>query len=101
MGLICKYMDRYKKDERTGFTVINLAEIRKLEIATTGKDPFRMEDFPELVKLGYATNVNIKSNDEVFTTIKAEEFTRNFRLQRVVMAIHSINEQKAVGTKSA
>jgi CRP/FNR family cyclic AMP-dependent transcriptional regulator len=99
MGYMAKHMARGRKDEVAGVTHLNLAEIRKLETTEGGKEPFRMEEFPELVKLGYASNVNLKSSDEVFTTVKAESFIKAFRLQRVVMAIAAENEKKRKGGK--
>ena len=97
MGYIAKHLSKYKKDEITGTSRVNLAEVRKLETPEGGKEPFRMDEFPELVKLGYATNVDLKSNDEVFTNVKPEAFLRAFRMQRVVMAINAENEKKRKG----
>ncbi|OFZ18873.1 MAG: hypothetical protein A2X94_03090 [Bdellovibrionales bacterium GWB1_55_8] len=94
MSLIAKHLDRFGVDPTTGLKNVNLAEIRKLETAATGKEPFRVEEFPELVKLGYATNLNIKSQEEIFTTVKPDTFLQNYRLQRVAVSIQAINEQK-------
>ena len=57
----------------------------------------RIHDFAELVQLGYAGNINIKSNDEAFSLIKADRFVQTYRFQRVVMGVRAINEQKAKG----
>jgi len=97
MSCIVKNLTKYPKDNETGQTVINLAEIKKLETKEGGKEPFRLDEFPELVKLGYATNITIKSNDAAFTSIKAEAFTQAYRFQKVVMAIKMANEQKTKG----
>jgi len=97
LSLIAKHLPKYPKDQETGLSTVNLAEIRKAESQTSGKEPFRMDEFPELVKLGYATNVTIKSNDAMFTTIKPETFLQTYRFQRVVMAISVVNEQKRKG----
>jgi hypothetical protein len=56
-----------------------------------------MDDFSELVQLGYAGNINIKSNDEAISVIKTDTFVQTYRFQRVVMGIRAINEQKAKG----
>ncbi len=93
MGLIVKHLEGTAPDPGTGNTTVNVAEIRKLE-SVGGKNPFRMDEFPELVKLGYCTNITIKSGDAMFTTIRADEFKKIFRLQRAAMAIHGVNEQK-------
>lgn len=94
MSLISKHLVKYQKDETTGLSTVNLAEIRSVESALTGKEPFRMEEFQQLVKLGYASNLTIKSNSEVFTSVNPDTFTQAYRLQRVVLAIHVVNEQK-------
>jgi hypothetical protein len=49
------------------------------------------------VKIGYCTNVAIKSSDEAYTELKAEEFIKAYRMQRVVMALNAVNEQKRKG----
>jgi hypothetical protein len=97
MAMIAKHLSKYPKDNVTGMTTVNLAEIKKIEQTATGKEPFRMDEFPELVKLGYATNVTIKSSEAVFTTLKAETFVQAYRMQKVVKAIHVVNEQKRKG----
>jgi hypothetical protein len=56
-----------------------------------------MEEFPELVKLGYCTQVNIKSSSEVFTNVKSDTFVQAYKLQRVVIAINAATEQKRKG----
>ncbi|OFZ34162.1 MAG: hypothetical protein A2070_05790 [Bdellovibrionales bacterium GWC1_52_8] len=94
MGLMAKHMDQYGTDQVTGMKVLNIAEIRKKETTAAGKEAFRIEEFPELVKLGYATGLNIKSTDEMFTSIKAEFFMHAYRLQRLVVSIQAVNEQK-------
>ncbi len=94
MGLIAKHIADYKIDERTKLSMVNIADVRNREVTAAGKEPFRMEEFPELVKLGYATNINIKSTDEAYTLINMAEFVKAYRLQRIVMAINAVNEQK-------
>lgn len=94
MGLMAKHLDRYGTDQVTGMRVVNIAEIRKLETRDGGKEPFRMEEFPELVKLGYASPLNAKSNEEMYTSVKAETFMQSYRLQRIVISVQAVNEQK-------
>lgn len=97
MSLIAKHMIKYKKDEATGLVAVNLAEIKSVETALTGKEPFRMEEFQQLVKLGYASNLTIKSSTEVYTAVDSDKFTQSHRLQRVVLAVSVVNEQKRKG----
>lgn len=93
MGLLAKHMGRYPKDSN-GNAQVNVAEILKLETSVDGKGPFRMDDFAEMVKLGYASNVAAKSGDEVLTTIHVESFMQSARLQRALKCIEAVNEQK-------
>lgn len=94
MGFIVKHLSRFNKDKDTGLTSINLAEILQLEKGEDGKDPFRMEEFPELVGLGYAKSLSIKNNSEIYSQINANDFIRNYRLQRISIALQAVNEQK-------
>lgn len=97
MSLMVKHLVKYKKDETTGLVMVNLGEIKSVEAALTGKEPFRMEEFQQLVKLGYASNLTIKSNTEVYTAVDPDKFSHAHRLQRVVLALSVVNEQKRKG----
>lgn len=97
MSMIAKHLPKYKKDETTGMTAVNIAEIKKAELTAAGKEPFRMDEFVELVKLGYCTNLEAKSADLMLTKVKAESFMQAFRLQKVVTALNAVNAQKAKG----
>jgi len=94
MSLIAKHLKNFTKDDKSGFTSVNLNAIRKAETSTEGKEPFRIDEFQILVNLGYATNADLKSADEAITLVNAEEFMKAFRFQRVCMIIRAINEQK-------
>ena len=99
MGLMVKYLNQFPSDEKTGLAKINLGTIMKAEIAATQKEPFRPEEFPELQKLGLASQLIIKSQEEMFTEIKPQEFLHKFRIQRLLKAIDAANEQKGKGAK--
>ena len=95
MSLMAKHMSEYKRDEQTGITTVNIGNIKSVETdANGGKEPFRMDEFVELNKMGYATAPNIKGQDEVYTNVKSDEFLTAFKLQRVVKAIAAVNEEK-------
>jgi CRP-like cAMP-binding protein len=94
MSVIAKHLGEYKADEKTGLTLVNLGEIRKQEARPDGREPFRMEEFAEMVKFKYATSPNVKSNSEMYTAVKADVFAHHYRLQRVVLGINAANEQK-------
>jgi hypothetical protein len=94
MSLIAKHLHRYPKNEALGASTVNLAEIRKMETPAGGKEPFRIDEFQEIIKLGYATELDAKSGTEAFTQIKPEAFVLAYRYQRVVLALNAVNEQK-------
>jgi CRP-like cAMP-binding protein len=94
MSLMAKHLAKYPKNDVTGSSTVNLAEIRKLETPAGSKEPFRLEEFPELVKLGYATSIDAKSATEALVQVKPEAFLQAYRYQRVVIAINAVNEQK-------
>lgn len=95
MRLIMKYLGDVQADAETGIAKLNIAEIHSKEMAAQGgKEIFRMDQFPELVKVGYATNLAVNSATEILTDIKVESFKNHFRMQRLVMELHALNEQK-------
>jgi CRP/FNR family transcriptional regulator, cyclic AMP receptor protein len=99
MSTLCRHLSRYPADKGTGLTAINVAEIKTLETTATGKEPFRMEEFQELVKLAYASNLNVKSATEVLAYVKADSFSLATRFQRVILGISAGNEQKTKGSR--
>lgn len=94
MGLMVKHLSKFKKDPASGMTEVNLAEIIAVEKQALGKDPFRMDEFPELVKLGYCTQLNVKSGSEQTTLVHADQFVRACRMHRIQKIIEAVNEQK-------
>jgi CRP-like cAMP-binding protein len=101
MSLIAKYISRFPVDETTGFSLVNIAEIKKAEMTAAGKDPFRIEEFNELVKMNYIGVPRVQSSDDVVTIVRAQEFLISFKMQRIVIAIAAVNDakQKSVGAK--
>jgi len=93
MSLISRHLHRYPKDSE-GISLVNVAEVLKNETPEGGRAPFRLDDFAELVKLGYASNVTAKSADEVMTSVHFEKFTLSARLQRALKSVEAINDQK-------
>lgn len=99
MTLVSKYLEKYPVDPATGKATVNIAEIKEIETKNLGKEPFRMEEVPELVNAGLCTTLQIKAADKVFTEIDPEKFKRAFRMQKVIKAIEGANELKGVGHK--
>lgn len=94
MGLIAKHMDKFPKDEGSGFSKVNVCEVKKLETGSNGKEPFRMDEFVELVKIGYASTLTVVSNDEQTTLIQPDPFKRSYRIQRILKIIEATNAEK-------
>jgi len=94
MGYISKNIELFPAQE-DGTAEINLAQIRKLEAANNGgKEPFRLDEIGELVKVGYMTNVSLKSSDKAVSTIQRESFLKAFQNQRFIMALNALNQEK-------
>jgi CRP/FNR family cyclic AMP-dependent transcriptional regulator len=98
MSTIAKHLSRYPTDPNTGSIVVNISEVRALETPTGGKEPFRMEEFQEIVKLGYGTVLQVQSTNDVRSTIVAG-FALTTRFQRVLLKMHLLNEEKSNGAK--
>lgn len=94
LSYIAKHLDKFPKSPGATVNVVNIAQVKKLETSASGKEPFRLDDFAELVKLGYATTLDVRSQDEVVTQVTAETVMLAFRYQRAVMAISAANDQK-------
>lgn len=97
MSLIAKHIKKFPVDAESGVATVDLAEILKTETAAMRKEPFRLEEYVELAKLGYGTNMDIRGQDSVLTQINVKSFLHAFRLQRVAVTINAVNEQKRKG----
>jgi hypothetical protein len=95
MSLISKHVPRYAKDAE-GISLVNVAEVLKLETPEGGRAPFRLDDFAELVKLGYTSNVTAKSADEVLCSIRSDHFMLSARIQRAIKSIEAVNDHPFV-----
>lgn len=100
MSTILKYLPQFPLHPETGRTVVNLARIQELE-ATAGKEPFKLDDVTQLVLLGYVSTLQIRNGNEVETTIDPAAFSRAFRIQRALIGIRAINEQKRAQSSMA
>ncbi|MBY0470025.1 cyclic nucleotide-binding domain-containing protein [bacterium] len=97
MECIMSHFDQFPIDAKTGFRIVNMGEVKRREVLPDGRDPFRFEEFQELVKIGYATNLVFKGSDDAFTSIHPEDFLRVFRFQSVCTKFRAVNEQKRKG----
>lgn len=96
MSMIAKHFDANATPGANGFVEINIAKILKAETPDGGKEPFRLDDYEELVKIGYGSPVNIKNNDEMLIQVHSTEFMENFKFQRIVYLVTAVNDQKRV-----
>lgn len=101
MSLMVKHLPKYKKDDTTGNVTINFGKIRTDEQEQTEKEPFRIDECQELVKLGYCSALDMKGASEVYTTFNVDTFLVHYRLQRVAKALQATNEGKKANIKKA
>lgn len=100
MSIILKYLPRFPVDPATGRVTLNLARLQEIE-AASGREPFKLDDVTPLVLLGYASTLQIRNGGEFETTIDPAVLSRAFRIQRAVIGIRAINEQKRKQAMSA
>ena len=93
MSCMAKHMNSFPENGE-GISEVNLAAIRKLEAAALGKEAFRLDETSELIKLGYCTQINLKSSDAALTLVKAKPFMQAYRYQRIMTAVRALNESK-------
>jgi CRP-like cAMP-binding protein len=93
MGLVAKNLDRFKPNEE-GVVNINIGEIQQRELNAAGKPHFRMDEFGELLTLGYASNFNSVSETDATANIKVEAFKKAYRIQRLLKFVEATNEEK-------
>lgn len=99
MGLMAKHLKLFPVDPKTQMATVNLAKIAELEKTAAGKDPFKYDDFQEIAKFRFASDMNLKTSAEVLTTLKPDEFMMIYRFIRLLKSFELLNEQKGVGHK--
>ena len=101
MGTLVKHLRSFPADPQTGQSTINLATILAAEKAELGRDAFRLDEFPELAKMGYCSEMKLKSGSEILVVLPLGEFLRSYRVQRVVHAIRAMNDERRIQATSA
>jgi CRP-like cAMP-binding protein len=94
MESIHRYLDRFKKNETTGLTQVNMVQVIKYEMEENGKQPFRLDELDELVKSGYASALSVMSAEDQTTLIQEETFRKVFKTQKVVQIFENLNSEK-------
>ena len=94
MSYIVKHIELFPA-QADGSAEVNLAEVKKRETASNGgKEAFRFDEIGELIKVGYMTNVSLKSSDKAMSTIQRAEFLKAFRNQKFIMSLNALNQEK-------
>jgi CRP/FNR family cyclic AMP-dependent transcriptional regulator len=94
LSLLAKHLSRFPKND-DGLVSINIVDIIQTESKTAGRDPFRVDEFPEIANLGYASQLNIKSGSEQITTVNPDKLSRAFRMHWIQRLITLANEEKS------
>ena len=94
LNLMNKHISEAVIDTKTGMGTLNIAAIKMAHTAGD-KEPFRLDEFEELVSKGFATQLNLKSGSEAFTQVNMEKFSFAYRCQKLLKAIEAANDQKA------
>lgn len=99
MGYMVKHLSLFPPNS-DGVSEINFAKIIEIEKqANDGKEPFRMDEFGELVKAKLATDLAVKDTNNVLTRTNAKTLSRMYGIQRVIKEIEAVNEQKREQTQ--
>ena len=93
MTCIAKHLKNFPENEE-GFSDVNLATIRKAEAQNLGKEAFRLDELSELIKLGYCTNIELKTSDAAMSKVKTKPFMQAYRYQKVLTSFYALNQQK-------
>ena len=94
MGYMVKHAALFPPNGE-GISEINFAKITEIEKqANDGKEPFRMDEFGELVKAKIATDLAVKDTNTVLTRVNSKNLARMYGIQKIIKDIEAINEQK-------
>ena len=83
------------------FSPRNVQAIKKDETEKTGKDPFRIDEFAELVRVGFTGNPEVRDANTTVVQVTTEEFIKIHSFVRVTKAVDALNEQKRAGSGPA
>lgn len=94
MGYIVRHLALFPADA-LGMSEVNLAKIIKIEKdAAGGKEPFRLDEFNELIQQKIANEVQMKDGENILTKIHAKDLIRMFKMQKAMKEIENLNEKK-------
>ncbi len=94
MGYIVKHIELFPPNAE-GFSNVNIAKILQLERgASGGNEPFKPDDLAELTKAGLATELFIKDQATMITSVNSKDIVKMFKVQKVIKEIQLVNERK-------
>lgn len=92
--LIMKYWDQFPATAGNEKKKINIVQIIQAEATAGNKEPFRLDDFDQMTKLGYLSAPAIIDPTQTIVEAHCEQFPRAYQLQRLIKMIDALNEQK-------
>ncbi len=98
MGYIVKYLSQFPPNAE-GVCEVNIAKIISSEkTANGGKEPFRLDEFGELVRMKFAAEPALKDSDTILSKMNGQEIVRMFKIQKAIKEIDNVNEKKRTVT---
>lgn len=94
MGVIGKHLAKFKTDPAQAKVKINLFQIQNAEKETTGKAPFRNDEYEELIRHEYAGPIDFQGEGEIMSEIDTNHFITQYKIQRLIKALDVLNESK-------
>jgi CRP-like cAMP-binding protein len=94
MSAIYKHLGEFTADPTTGKTTVNMVKVHRESSKVAGRELFRMDEMPELAKIGFTSTLKVISTDEMIVELDAKAFEKSYRFHRVLKAIEALNTQK-------
>jgi CRP-like cAMP-binding protein len=95
METILKHISKFPPDKETNLSEINIMGIINAEkLASGGKEPFKIEDFSELVTQKMATEIQTQNKDIWLTKLNPYELAKMYKIQKFLKEVERINELK-------
>lgn len=94
MGIIGKYLSKFRTDPTQVKVKINVFQIQTWEKEATAKTSFRNDEFEELIRHEYCGPLDFKSEGEILSEIDFNHFITQYKIQRVMKSLDALNESK-------
>ncbi|MGE4231848.1 MAG: Crp/Fnr family transcriptional regulator [Bacteriovoracia bacterium] len=94
MGVIAKHIGKFPPNAE-GISEVNIAAIVAAEKeANQGKEPFRMDEFAELVKEKVCPEPAFKDNANILAKINASQIQKLYKVQKLLKIVDEVNNKK-------